>query len=165
MVMCSICSMQNSLVNMVKLMAVVFVVFAVSQTQAFPTNDRGVEIDFSEDSNIAPPQVANREKIEFLQGNEAQNLEETLFTYTQLLMNEKSGIQPLQEDLKDNLADEQSTALCSEAPCDCAVLKYDTFQGTRTDNGDPCSLGPVPYCKGVCPGSHRYYTVTNDLFA
>ena len=145
---------------MVKLMAMVFVVLATSQTQAFPTNDRGVEIDFSEDSNIAPPQVANRQKIEFLQDNKAQNLEEALFTYTRLLMNGKSGIQPLQEDLKDNLADEQSTALCSEASCDCTKLKYGAFQGTRTDNGDPCSLGPVLYCEGVCPGSHRYYTAS-----
>ena len=286
---CSICSMQSSLwVNMVKLMAVVFVVLAISQTQAFPTNGRGVEIDFSEDSNIASPQGGSPQvalsqggppqfappagkkieflqgnkahnlpqggppqfappgkkieflqgnevhnlpqfalpqggppqfappgkkieflqgnkahnlpqfafpqggppqfappgkkieflqgneahnppqggpsqfappgkKIEFLQGNDAHSLEEALFTYTRLLMNKKSGIQPFQEDLKDNWADEQSTALCSEEPCDCAVLKYGTFQGTRTDNGHPCTLGAVPYCEGVCPGSHRYY--------
>ena len=68
----------------------------------------------------------------------------------------KSGIQPLQEDLKDGLADDQSTALCSEAHCDCSVLKVGSFQGTRADNGDPCSLSAVPYCKGACPGSHRY---------
>ena len=73
---------------MVKSMALIFVILAISQTQALPTNGLGVEIDFSEDNNIVPSQVTNQ-KIEFSQGNEAQNLEEALFTYTKLLMNEK----------------------------------------------------------------------------
>ena len=151
---------------MVKLMAVVFVVLAICQIQALPTNGNGVEIEFSEDSNIgppqfAPPQVTNREqKIEFLQDNEAQNLEEALFTYTQLLMNEKPGIQPFQED---NLADEQSTALCSERACDCSIVKIGDFQGIRRDTGEPCLFAAVPHCEGVCAGIHRYYTANYVL--
>ena len=140
---------------MVKLMIVIFAVLAISQTHGLPTDGHGVEIDFSEDSNIVPSQVANRQKIEFSQDNEAQSLEEALFTYTKLLMNEKSGTQPLQEALEDGLADEQSNALCSDNSCDCTAVKVGSFQGRRADNGDPCTLSAVPYCQGACPASHR----------
>ena len=214
---CAICCihMCSSLVNMVKSIAVIFVVLAISQTQALPTYGNRVEIEFSEDSNIAPtqvappqfappqngppqngppqngppqiisqiqalptygnaveiefsedskiapPQVTNRQqKIEFLQDNEAQNLEEALFTYTQLLMNEKSGIQPFQDD---NLVNEQSTALCSERACDCSIVKIADFEGTRRDTGEKCLFAAVPHCEGVCTGIHRYYTANYVL--
>ena len=40
---------------MLKLMAVVFVILDICQTQALPTNrNRAVEIDFSADSNVYP---------------------------------------------------------------------------------------------------------------
>ena len=95
---------------MMELLLAVFMALSIGQTQAFPTAGNNVEITFSEDSNVSPSNGANRNNIDFWEQNEAQNIEEALYTYTQLLkgMNEKSGIQPFIEDLSNELAKEQN---------------------------------------------------------
>ena len=78
---------RTSLIKM-KLLAAVLVVLAISQTLAFPTNDNGGEIGFSEeDSNIH-----RQQRMVFLQGNDAESLEQSLDTYAELLkeLNQKS---------------------------------------------------------------------------
>lgn len=136
-----------------KLLAVALVVSAISQTLAFPTN--GATIDFSEDRNVYPANGANGQKIEFVQESNAENLEEALFTYTELLkgLNQKSGGK-IQPD-SDEFADDQTTALCKEPSCDCNILKRQSFEGTNTQTGEACYVVAVPHCKGACPGSFR----------
>ena len=167
---CAICCihMCSSLVNMVKSIAVIFVVLAMSQTHTLQTYGIRVEIEFSEDSNIAPPRKSplhksagkRQQKIEFLQDKEAG---EELFTYTQLLMNKRSvDGQPFQQD---NLANQQSTASCDEAVFTCSIVNIGNYQGIRRDNGDLCILTNVPYCEGICPGIYRYiYYTVNYVF-
>ena len=78
---------RTSLIKM-KLLAAVLVVLAISQTLAFPTNDNGGEIGFSEeDSNIH-----RQQRMVFLQGNDAESLEQSLDTYAELLkkLNQRS---------------------------------------------------------------------------
>ena len=78
---------RTSLIKM-KLLAAVLVVLAISQTLAFPTNDNGGEIGFSEeDSN-----VHRQQRMVFLQGNDAESLEQSLDTYAELLktLNQRS---------------------------------------------------------------------------
>ena len=78
---------RTSLIKM-KLLTAVLVVLAISQTLAFPTNDNGGEIGFSEeDSNIH-----RQQRMVFLQGNNAESLEQSLDTYAELLkkLNQRS---------------------------------------------------------------------------
>ena len=150
------------LVNMMKLLVVACcVVLSISQIQALPTNGNKVEIEFSKGSNIYLTRDAGN-----VQENEAQNIEEALFSYTRLLngVNQQSEIQQplLQEDLYDNLAKEQTSALCPDPSCDCEDTKLGNFQGTRRDTGELCTLISVAYCQGVCPSSHRYFTLKLD---
>ena len=140
---------------MIELLLAVFMALPISQTQAFPTAGNDVKISFSEDSNVNPSNGANRQNIEFLEQNEAENIEEALFTYTQLLkgMNEKS-------ESSNELANEQSNDLCPDEDCDCEIRKFANFEGTRRDTGETCTLINVPYCEGVCYSSHRYIIYT-----
>ena len=149
---------------MMELLLAVFMALSIGQTQAFPTAGNNVEITFSEDSNVSPSNGANRNNIDFWEQNEAQNIEEALFTYTQLLkgMNEKSGIQPFIEDLSNELAKEQTTDKCSEPACDCEKRKISNYNGTREDTGETCTLVSVPNCEGVCDSTHRYITLKLD---
>lgn len=160
-VMCSI-QCYTTLVNM-KSVAVAFVVMAVSQTLALPTNGNGAEIVFSEDRNVYPANGADGHKIDFLQQNDAETLEEALYTYTELLKGlkqQKSGIRHPpqvindQPDRTNDVANDQTTALCTEPACDCTQLKKGFFEGTAP-NGDTCTVFNVPYCEGVCYARHK----------
>ena len=134
------------------------VVLSISQTRALPTNGNGVEIEFPDDSNVYLARGAGN-----LQENEAENIEEALFSYTKLLngVDQWPEIQQslLQEDLYDDLAEEQTSALCSDTSCDCGKRKIGSFQGTSRDTGDSCTLINVAYCEGVCASRHRYITL------
>lgn len=145
-----------------KLLVVILVVLAISQTLALPTNVNGAEIEFLEDTNVYSPSDANEQKIEFLQEDEAENLEEALYTYTELLkgLSHKSGKQPINE-LNNEMADFQTTALCTDPDyCDCSQLKYASYEGTNKATGEPCIVFNVPHCEGVCSATHRYYSAS-----
>ena len=158
-------SIQNRicLVNM-KLLAVVFVALVVSQTLAFPTNGNGAEIDFSKDSNVhlANDATNQEQKVKFLQQNEAEDVEETLYAYAEFLkgLKQKSSAQPeqikdQQPDATSDVAYDQTTALCPFEPtCDCGSLKYGPFIFI-SDNNDNCTAFSVPYCEGACQQTHR----------
>ena len=166
-----------------QLLAVVIAALATCQILAFPTNGNEDEIFFLEDANIyrsnappgdappgdappgdappgyAPPGYAppGKQNIEFLQDNKAEYLEEALYMYTQLLKGMNHGqSNPInkQSDQTNDVALDQTTALCPEVTCDCKQLKYMALEGTRS-NGDKCIILQYPYCKGVCTSSYK----------
>ena len=101
-----------SLVNMKLLAIVPILALVVSQTLALPTNGNRDQIDFIGDSIVHPVNDANHEqRIEFLQENEAENLEEALNTYTNLLLNrleQKAGKQPKPKPIAERPNDQIS---------------------------------------------------------
>ena len=143
-----------------KLLTVVLVVLALSQTLAFPTNDNGGEIDFSEDSSVYS--LHRQQRMEFLQDSDAMSLQESLDTYAELLkeLHQKSiaMTQPSEQAgaTSDVAYDQTATSSCNEETCDCSQLKYGIFNQTNPQNGDLCNIYTVPYCQGVCTSSYRY---------
>ena len=146
---------RTSLIKM-KLLAAVLVVLAISQTLAFPTNDNGGEIGFSEDSN-----VHRQQRMVFLQGNDAESLEQSLDTYAELLkeLNQKSipRMRPNEQATvtSDVAYDQTANSSCNDITYDCSQVKYNTMNHTHPENGDPCTVFTVPYCQGVCTSSYK----------
>ena len=142
-----------------KLLTVVLVVLAISQTLAFPTNDDGGEIDLSEDKSVY--HLHRRRRMEFSQDNDAKSMEKSLDSYAALLKelyqksitmtqpNEQAGA------TSDVAYDQTSTSSCNEETCDCSQLKYTTLNHTNPQNEDLCTIFTIPYCQGVCTSSYR----------
>lgn len=141
-----------------QLLAVVLAALATSQTLALPTNGNEAEIFFSEGANVRPANAApGEQKIEFIQENEAERLEEALYMYTELLKGMKQGqTNPINEqsDQTNDVAYDQTTILCEESTCDCEVVNYESVEATLP-NGDTCLFRNFPYCIGVCTSTYK----------
>lgn len=117
-----------------KLLVAVYVVLVISLTHASPTiDDNQADIIFSEE-------------------NKAEDVEEALFVYAELLkgINQKFGVE-------NEVANDQTTAYCTDPDCNCD-LKYEDVNADTKDFGK-CTVRNVPYCKGVCLATYKYVAV------
>lgn len=152
-----------------KLLATVFVVLAVCQTEALPTTgDNRIEIEFSEDTiprfspsqNLKLPhypssydgikEEADDNRIDTTHHSSKLNV--ILAQYPDAQYN--GMIEEMADDIEE-VADDQTNAYCNDPQyCDCS-LKYGSYEGTNTNTGEECTVYAVPYCEGVCSSSYR----------